>query len=205
MDAVVSQGVRQARVRSSRVVLSPRCWRQVGGECDFRPQRARHAEIRSRRGLASPVPRGEHGVSRKAIAQGVPDCLGEPVVTTCLWAFYPFPAREGCCEAASGARHSLRPLRLRRTTNCKTRAGIPAARMRSHAVAKVVYARRQCEPRRRGRGGAAGKFSPTVIVIFFETTGGLNRKCLPSPNTSWSVCLPGSRSRTASVCPAVKC
>jgi hypothetical protein len=32
--------------------------------------------IRSRRGLKSPVPRGERGVSRKAIAQGVPDRFG---------------------------------------------------------------------------------------------------------------------------------
>ena len=30
-------------------------------------------DIRKRRGLTSPIPRGERGVSRKAIAQGVPD------------------------------------------------------------------------------------------------------------------------------------
>ena len=29
--------------------------------------------IARRRGLTSPVPRGEHGVSRKPIAQGMPD------------------------------------------------------------------------------------------------------------------------------------
>jgi hypothetical protein len=48
------------RVRSSRVVLIPRRWDQTA------------QEIARRRGLESPVPRGEHGVSRKAIAQGVP-------------------------------------------------------------------------------------------------------------------------------------
>ena len=37
--------------------------------------------IGERRGLTSPIPRGERGVSRKAIAQGVPDRFGEPVVT----------------------------------------------------------------------------------------------------------------------------
>jgi hypothetical protein len=37
-----------------------------------------------------PTHRGERGISRKAIAQGVPDCFGEPVVTTCSCAFYPF-------------------------------------------------------------------------------------------------------------------
>jgi len=31
MDAVVPQDVRQERVRSSRVVLAPRCWSQVCG------------------------------------------------------------------------------------------------------------------------------------------------------------------------------
>ncbi len=84
MDAVVPQGVRHERVRSSRVVLIPRRWDQV---C--------RSQIGRQRGLASPVPRGERGVSRKAIAQGVPDRFGEPVVTTCLWAFYPFCPR-GC-------------------------------------------------------------------------------------------------------------
>jgi hypothetical protein len=60
-----------------------------------------------RRGLTSPIPRGEHGVSRKAIAQGVPECFGQPVVTT-LVGRLPFSAHEAA--GAPCARHSLRPL-----------------------------------------------------------------------------------------------
>ena len=58
-----------------------------------------------RRGLTSPVPRGERGVSRKAIAQGVPDRFGLPdylVGTLPLSAHKP--------AGAASARHSLRPL-----------------------------------------------------------------------------------------------
>ena len=43
-----------------------------------------------RRGLTSPVPRGEHGVSRKAIAQGVPDEFRRTCGDYRLWAAYPF-------------------------------------------------------------------------------------------------------------------
>jgi len=39
--------------------------------------------------LTSPVHQGERGVSRKAVAQGVPDRLALPVVTKCLCAAYP--------------------------------------------------------------------------------------------------------------------
>jgi hypothetical protein len=56
-----------------------------------------------------PVHRGEHGISRKTIAQGMPDPFGEPVVTllACLFHF----AREAA--GASRTRHSLRPLRAK--------------------------------------------------------------------------------------------
>ena len=131
MDAVVSQDVRHSCVRSSRVVLIPRRWDQVSGVA-MSALRARHAEIRSRRGLASPVPRGEHGVSRKAIAQGVPDCFGEPVVTTCLCAAYPFSAHKAAGAACT--RHSLRPLfsegHCRCTTRAKSRRGNAVACLR---------------------------------------------------------------------------
>jgi hypothetical protein len=48
--------------------------------------------------------RGEHEENRKTIAQGMPDCFGEPVVT-CLRAF--IFARGAAGESI--ARHSLRP------------------------------------------------------------------------------------------------
>src|SRR5580704_330843 len=44
----------------------------------------------------------------------------------------------------------------------------------------------------------------TIMVIFLDTRGGLNGKCLASPSTSCSVCLPGGNSICASVCPAPK-
>jgi hypothetical protein len=75
-------------------------------ESRFRPN-GRNAEINKRRGLTSPIPRGEYGVSRKAIAQGVPDRFGEPVVTL-LVGLLPFSAHEAA--GALSARHSLRPL-----------------------------------------------------------------------------------------------
>jgi hypothetical protein len=52
--------------------------------------------------------RGDHGISRKAIAQGMPECFGEPVVTnSCAF----FTAREAA--GALNTRHSLRPHHLR--------------------------------------------------------------------------------------------
>jgi hypothetical protein len=77
--------------------------------------------IRKRRGLTSPIPRGEHGVSRKAIAQGVPDRFGEPVVTL-LVGRLPFSAHEAA--GALSARHSLRPLHREGRNSCKARAQI---------------------------------------------------------------------------------
>jgi hypothetical protein len=57
-----------------------------------------------RRGLSSPVPRGERAISCNTIVQGMPACFGVPVVTA---------ACVSCCRRAMGAactRHSLRPL-----------------------------------------------------------------------------------------------
>ena len=90
-----------ARVRRSRVVLAPRPWRLSAPAC------AGAATV-----TKSAAHRGEHEVSRKAIARGKPGCLG----CTCL-------IRVRCCLFAHGAagavsaRLSLRPLRFRGTTN----------------------------------------------------------------------------------------
>jgi hypothetical protein len=61
MDAVVPQDVRQGRVRSSRVVPSPRRWGQVNGDDPFATEANKPDTPRRARS------------SRKAIAQGVPD------------------------------------------------------------------------------------------------------------------------------------
>jgi hypothetical protein len=80
--------------RRSRVVLTPRRWRQVRGRQLSRATVAR-----------KPGHRGERGISRKTIARGMPGVSGVTVVTNAC-AFYTPHAAAG----ASSARHSLRPL-----------------------------------------------------------------------------------------------
>jgi hypothetical protein len=63
------------RVRSSRVVPIPRRWDQVV-QLAMSALRARHAEICAAMVAKEPGRQGEHGVSRKAIAQGVPCDFG---------------------------------------------------------------------------------------------------------------------------------
>jgi len=66
--------------RRSRVVLTPRRWRQVGGSTS-----AGDGGKKAR----SPVGhRGEHEVTVKTIAQGRLGSSGEPVVTMLVWFFY---------------------------------------------------------------------------------------------------------------------
>ena len=67
MDAKRAQASVRDSVRRSRVVLTPRCWRQVGGRCPAGD------------GGKRAVHRGELEVSRKAIAQGRPECSRCPV------------------------------------------------------------------------------------------------------------------------------
>ena len=79
--------------RRSRVVLTPRRWRQVGRK-----------RFRRRWWQTSPVTRESAEQAVKTIAQGMPDVSGEPVVTNAR-AFYPPRAAAG----ATGARHSPLP------------------------------------------------------------------------------------------------
>jgi hypothetical protein len=69
----------------------------------------------------SPVHRGEHEVSCNAIVQGMPGCLGEPVVTT-LVCFFIFAYE---AAGATRTRHSLRP--LFRGTRIPHNSGAPRA------------------------------------------------------------------------------
>jgi hypothetical protein len=61
------QDERRLSVRQNRVVLTPRCWRQV---CGFNLQMTV---------TNKPDHRGERGISRKAITQGMPGASAEPV------------------------------------------------------------------------------------------------------------------------------
>src|SRR5215211_5847784 len=90
--------VRVGSVRRSRVVRAPRCWRYVGGKC-FADNGGKRAVLRE-----------EHEVSRKAIAQGRPECSSCPV---CSCAVLFAQIARGTAGAAS-TRSSLRPLYSKR-------------------------------------------------------------------------------------------
>ncbi len=70
------------RGRRSRVGLAPRRWCQV------------RVKARGRRWQTSPVHRGEHEVSRKTIARGMPGETGVTVVTTLV--YFVFYRTRGC-------------------------------------------------------------------------------------------------------------
>src|SRR5947208_12711508 len=97
MDARAETDVCGSSVRRSRVVLTPRCWRQVGGRCPAGD------------GGKRAVHRGKLEVSRKAIAQGRPECSRCPVCS-CAFLFAQI-ARE--TTGAASTRSSLRPLSKR--------------------------------------------------------------------------------------------
>src|SRR5947207_15957614 len=74
-----------------------------------------------------PGHRGERRISRRTIAQGRPDCFGEPVVTTLVRFFV-------ACEAAGASciRLSLRPLCFRGTMFVNNSGAIRAAGSLTH-------------------------------------------------------------------------
>src|SRR5207248_10060839 len=114
MDARAATDVCGSSVRRSRVVLTPRCWRQAGGKCPAGD------------GGKRAVRRGELEVSRKAIAQGRPECSRCPVCS-CAFLFAQI-ARE--TAGAASTRSSLRPHKEEGKRTCKPRA-ISAARTRN--------------------------------------------------------------------------
>src|SRR5947208_4602527 len=97
MDARAATDVCGSSVRRSRVVLTPRCWRQAGGRYPAGD------------GGKRAVHRGELAISRKAIAQGRPECSRCPVCS-CAFLFAQI-ARE--TAGAASTRSSLRPLTKR--------------------------------------------------------------------------------------------
>src|SRR5215216_4697125 len=94
MDADGALDVRAGSVRRSRVVRAPRCWRYVGGKCP------------AGNGGKRAVLREEHEVSRKAIAQGRPECSRCPVCSCAV--LFSQIARE--TAGAASTRSSLCPL-----------------------------------------------------------------------------------------------
>src|SRR6185503_15417360 len=92
-------------VRRSRVVLAPRRWRQVLEKPSFSGATV----------AKEPAHRGEHEVSRKAIAQGMSECFRCPVCSCA-------PKCAVLAHETAGAartRHSLRPLFQEAQRTCK--------------------------------------------------------------------------------------
>src|SRR6266446_6427092 len=114
-----------------------------------------------------PGHRGEHEISRKTIAQGMPGCPGEPVVTTLVCFLL---AREAA--GAAGTRHSLCPL-LSRERPYITRAR-RAARWRTCILLDCLKIESEVAGRFRRfftlpwRGRVAAKRRGGVTVFRFE-------------------------------------
>ena len=96
VDAGSADNERHESVRQSRVVLTSRCWRQVLKKLTL---------LRGDGGKRA-VLRGEHAISRKAIAQGMSDCLRCPVCSCSHSSVHIAHETAG----AARIRHSLRPL-----------------------------------------------------------------------------------------------
>jgi hypothetical protein len=109
--------------RRSRVVLTPRRWRQVRGK-----------PFRGRRWQTSPVTGESTKETVKTIAQGVPGRSGVPVVTMLVCFFFAHKA-----AGAASARHSLRPL-FARVDRSSTRAHRVAG-MRSRVFSLAPFLR----------------------------------------------------------------
>src|SRR3954466_6416650 len=125
MDARAATDVCGLSVRRSRVVLMSRCWHYVGGKCP------------ADNGGKRAVLREEHEVSRKAIAQGRPECSSCPV---CSCAVLLAQIARGTAGAAS-TRSSLRP-QFSRRANENANLGRNAPRER-----RIIFGRHH--PRRR--------------------------------------------------------
>ena len=80
-------------------------------------------------------------ISRKTIAQGVPDCFGCPVVACVRRVHFSLHARP---SGAASIRHSLRPLLVEGDRRCKTRAD------RAAGMRRCVHAHRRRPPARPG-------------------------------------------------------
>jgi hypothetical protein len=99
-----------------------------------------------------PDRRRERGISRKAIAQGMPDRFGGPVVTnSCAFYF----AHEAAGEP--DARHSLLPLRLRDNDRLKARAKF-VARTRGHTLMEGDFFTFGGGPPDGAKGARSGKY-----------------------------------------------
>jgi hypothetical protein len=87
MDANGAIDVRALSVRRSRVVLTPRCWREVAQIYFLRSDGGKKA-----------VHRGELAISRKAIAQGRPECFRRTCMLVCAFSVRNCTRDRGCSK-----------------------------------------------------------------------------------------------------------
>ena len=103
---------RHGCVRRSRVVLTPRRWRQVGDDAWI------ILGITLAMVANKPGHQGEHDISRKAIAQGRPECLRFTCMLVCAFSVHQCTRDRGCSA------HPVfpAPSSFGAECNCKTRA-----------------------------------------------------------------------------------
>ena len=129
-----AQDERRFGVRQNRVVLTPVAGAKSAVATQTRPGLRSHLNPpttvtrRIRR-------RGERGISRKAITQGMPDASAEPVCSCAHFLVHLAHETAG----AARTRHSLRPP-VSRASAIKTRAH-RAARLRSHVLHSRLLSR----------------------------------------------------------------
>ena len=145
--AVFRERTRRARRTALMRMAKPcgpgtRCWCQAGGGDSIQPDRsaARPSATVTRRIRR----RGEHGISRKAIAQGMPECSDCTCMLVCD--LYAHIARE--TAGAACTRHSLLPLfrgdNFMQTSGASRRENANAHQLSSSAKADdPVFQRRQ--------------------------------------------------------------
>ena len=137
-SGVFCAGRSAVRVRRSRVVLAPRCWRQVCVEVISRGD-----------GDNKPAHRGEREVSRKAIAQGMSECSPLTCMLVCAILAH-FGTRDRGCSAHPAFLGSLCFVR-RDKEFAKARAKTRRENNRSSSLPRGAIALPAQGAKRRGR------------------------------------------------------
>src|SRR5947208_1605841 len=176
MDARAATDVCGSSVRRSRVVLTPRCWRQAGGRYPAGD------------GGKRAVHRGELAISRKAIAQGRPECSRCPVCSCAL--LYAQIARE--TAGAASTRSFLRPLIGEGKVNSKTSGVLRREKAKAYAV---------CSPDERSdirdRSHTAPDFASLIRATRTQLRGPAASACHAAPPAGWALSSPASRRPSA--------
>jgi hypothetical protein len=124
-------GVDGRCVRRNRVVPTPVAGAKLSVATSIQPDPIRHqAGSDGDKTNSSP---GEHGISRKAIAQGMPDCS----VCTCMLVCVSLCIFAHEIAGAARTRRSLLPLSFGGKSSCKARAFLSSENAESYSVVIV--------------------------------------------------------------------